>query len=146
MRKMNFLSNTVFRSSATNNVRKYAALILVSAYLFNTMGLSELFKINKLLQHFYVTKQITPELSFGEFLVMHYVTDDQNNNDNEEDTQLPFKAPGLVTSGISPGAAPIHVTHNFNIPLSKEADFSPTDVFFVAQEHLNAIWHPPQIA
>jgi len=73
-------------------VKKVAALFLLSIYLFSAIQLSELLKINVLLAHYHETEQHEPKISFFDFLVMHYVTDDGNSKDNDRDSQLPYKS------------------------------------------------------
>jgi hypothetical protein len=51
----------------------------------------ELGKIPALMDHFQEHKAQRSQLSFDEFLFMHYVGDDANDQDNNSDEQLPFK-------------------------------------------------------
>ena len=45
-----------------------------------------------LIQHFYETQKNDNNITFFHFLVMHYITDDLNDKDNNRDQQLPFKS------------------------------------------------------
>lgn len=70
----------------------HKALIFGVLLLFVTNGKAlELLKIPALVEHFSQHKSQQQELSFAEFLFMHYVGDDDNDADNTEDGQLPFK-------------------------------------------------------
>jgi len=51
----------------------------------------ELAKIPTLLEHYSEHKQQQSQLTFNDFLFMHYVGDDANDQDNSSDEQLPFK-------------------------------------------------------
>ncbi len=51
----------------------------------------ELVKIPALLEHFAQHKSQQNQLSFNDFLFMHYVGDDSNSQDNNSDSELPFK-------------------------------------------------------
>ncbi|MBK9801152.1 MAG: hypothetical protein IPP56_16000 [Bacteroidetes bacterium] len=79
-------------------MKKVAGLFLLSIYLLFATDLKELLKVNKLVLHYSETKEINNSISFFHFLEMHYVTDDANTTDNEQDKQLPFKSPDSLTS------------------------------------------------
>jgi len=73
--------------------------------LFVTNGkVIELGKIPALIEHFQQHKVQRSQLSFNEFLFMHYVGDDANDQDNNSDEKLPFKSTqehsGVSVDGI----------------------------------------------
>ena len=45
----------------------------------------------QLISHFDQHHQLNPQISFIDFLEMHYYGEDINDNDDEEDMKLPFK-------------------------------------------------------
>jgi hypothetical protein len=51
-----------------------------------------------LLEHFSEHKQLANDLTFWEFLVMHYQTD---TNHDTTDNELPFKVPGHSFTAVS---------------------------------------------
>lgn len=51
----------------------------------------EIVKVPALIEHYSQHKQQQSQLTFNEFLFMHYVGDDANSQDNNSDEQLPFK-------------------------------------------------------
>jgi hypothetical protein len=105
-------------------VKKVTAILFLSVYLFSTTGFGELFKINTLIQHFYETNNTGKHVGFLHFLVMHYVTDDLNDKDNDRDRQLPFKSPESYFSSTTSLYVPFQfvqtslTAHSFTIPES----------------------------
>ncbi len=45
----------------------------------------------QLIVHFIQHHQLNSQISFIDFLEMHYIGEDQDDNDDEEDMKLPFK-------------------------------------------------------
>lgn len=58
--------------------------------MFNS-SLGELFKLPELLSHFTEHRAINKDISIFEFISMHYMGNDLNDNDQDRDMQLPFK-------------------------------------------------------
>lgn len=54
-------------------------------------SVGELFKLPELVSHFSEHKAIDHSISLTDFLSMHYMGNDQNDNDQDRDMQLPFK-------------------------------------------------------
>lgn len=48
-------------------------------------------KVPQLISHFVDHHKINAQISFIDFLEMHYLGNDLNDNDEEEDMKLPFK-------------------------------------------------------
>ena len=124
-----------------------AALFLLSIYLFSAIQLYELLKINVLVAHYYETKQHEPEITFLDFLVMHYVTDDGNSKDNDRDCQLPFKSnSNLVANGVS--------TFTLNKPeeIIVPAIVADKTIFpdyrdpYISSNFSKLVWNPPRIS
>lgn len=100
-----------------------------------------------LVEHYQETRQSKSAVSFIDFLVMHYVTDDGNMKDNERDSQLPFKSPDSnVTNGFS-----YCVPDRFNEFKLKPLAASGQQLH-IAADNLPAsaflcfIWQPPKLA
>lgn len=51
----------------------------------------EMFKMPQLVSHFLQHKSLNSDVSFLDFLDMHYFGEDLQDNDDEEDMKLPFK-------------------------------------------------------
>lgn len=72
-------------------MRKLAAIFIVSVYLFGATEASQLLKLPVLVQHYYEHKAGNASVTLVQFLHMHYMGHDDNDNDNLRDMQLPFK-------------------------------------------------------
>ncbi len=72
-------------------VRKLVAISLVFVYLFGATEASQLLKLPVLVQHYYEHKAGNASVTLVQFLHMHYMGQDDNDNDDLRDMQLPFK-------------------------------------------------------
>jgi hypothetical protein len=130
-------------------VKKVTAILFLSVYLFSATGFGELFKINALIQHFYETNNIGKHVGFLHFLVMHYVTDDLNDTDNDRDRQLPFKSPETYFSNTTSLYTPFQfvqtslTAQSFTI---NKADLLVAKDCIVIADFKMPVWHPPQIS
>ena len=95
-----------------------------------------------LLEHYSEHKQKVSDISFWDFLVMHYKTDVSHDSD---DNQLPFKDPGHSFTA-STLALPIHkMVLKETITLTKiDYSFSYSETFIAS--HLSKIFQPPRIS
>jgi hypothetical protein len=111
--------------------------------------LRELFKLNILVAHFYETKKTDSSIGFTQFIIMHYLTDDLNDNDNDRDMQLPFKSPAPAkdfsnTSVYLPGQNNLSAIHFFVIYQS--GFYSPVKDLCVLTDYQSLVWHPPDFS
>jgi len=74
-------------------VRKISLYILILLINFNNCFFGQLSKIPVLVQHFMEHQERSngQGLAFTDFIAMHYLGQDINDNDDERDMQLPFK-------------------------------------------------------
>lgn len=129
------------------SLKKTAAIFLLSVYLFSATNLLELLKINVVVQHFRETKQLDNSVSLFQFLVMHYVTDDHNDKDNERDKHLPFKSPDICISNVCFVSIACQFSSlNFQFFGVEVNDFFPNNDSFVIASFHALIWHPPQFS
>jgi hypothetical protein len=94
-------------------------LLILTILLFSeTTELYQLVKLPALYTHYQAHQKLNPEVSFLTYLSMHYLGDDDNKNDDEEDMKLPFKkscvdassflaTPTIKTVAISPQEWPV---------------------------------------
>lgn len=121
---------------------------MLSIYLLAATKLNELFKLHVLIEHFQETKKEGNTITFLNFLVMHYLTDDLNDKDNDRDMQLPFKSNEIYISGSDTNGIPVYlaaalVTHTFTsnenyFIINLAGAFPLTDYHFT-------VWHPPKL-
>ncbi|ARS38326.1 hypothetical protein CA265_00925 [Sphingobacteriaceae bacterium GW460-11-11-14-LB5] len=72
------------------SVNKVILFLLFPILIFNT-SVREVIKAPQLIVHFIQHHDIDAQISFIDFLQMHYFGQDLNDNDEEEDMKLPFK-------------------------------------------------------
>lgn len=123
-----------------------SAILFLSIYILSAKGINELLKVNRLISHFYETKKENNTVTFFHFLVMHYITDDLNANDNSRDGELPFKSAETFISNSNalymPGKG-FQVLTSHTFPLNTR-DFITPKNSFTLPSYQNFIWHPPK--
>ncbi len=125
-------------------MKKVFCIFILHIYLFAATDLKEVLKAETLLEHYLETREQDSSVSFFRFIIMHYITDDNNDKDDDRDMQLPFKAHQHQVS-FSP------VTYlPPNISEVKELLFSPVSTFICCNDNrysvnfYSLVWHPPQ--
>ncbi len=127
-------------------MKKITVILLLFLYLFSVTDLKELCKIHELANHLEETKKLDNSVSFIDFLVMHYITDDGNNSDNDTDEKLPFKA-HHVYSTISFISLPNQfISLVFNAFPTFKSDFFYEDDSLIFSNYHTLVWHPPQFS
>jgi hypothetical protein len=141
-------TNKIFNTfNIFTSVKKITAILLLSVYLFSATDAKELLKMNVVFDHFTETRATDKAVSFLHFLVMHYVTDDHNDKDNNRDMQLPFKSPDTCIANNS--LVSLHnqfASFTFNFFPVNERDFIIAEKTFVISNYQALVWHPPQFS
>ncbi len=111
-------------------------------YLTSFTEVHELLRLPVLLEHFEEHKSQVNDMSFVDFLLMHYKTEVAHD---DQDNQLPFKVPGHSFAAISVGLPVQKINLSDVSPqiiLSNTFDY--TESFFSSS--LQAIFQPPKLA
>jgi len=118
------------------------AISFLVLYINSNTEFHEMLRLPILLEHYSEHKQKVSDISFWDFLVMHYKTDVSHDSD---DNQLPFKDPGH--SFTAPTLAlPIHkIVLKETVVLTKAVYSSTYSETFIAS-HLSEIFQPPRIS
>jgi hypothetical protein len=107
---------------------------------------AQLLRIPLLISHFIEHKQESNAISFGEFILIHYVEEYSSNGDYERDLDLPFKSldgnsiqvvASIPSNGCFLKAKPVY-TDGGKYNLFKEC--------FIDNAYLSSIWQPPRTA
>jgi hypothetical protein len=72
--------------------------IILVVFIFTSTSIGQLSKLPVLVAHFNEHKQQSKDLSFVEFLRMHYATTNDGDNDSAKDNELPFKKITPITN------------------------------------------------
>ena len=128
-------------------MKKFIAIFFTVIYLISIIGFTEIMKVGVLVEHFNETKCSDESVSFFDFIVMHYLTDDGNNSDNEKDSRLPFKSIDSGIIAISGSALPCTP---FGIKL-RRIDINKSDLLAYEDKFLflsvpRLIWNPPKVS
>lgn len=127
-------------------MKRFLAIFFFSVYLLSThVQVLELLKLPVLLEHFGEHRQRSPEVSFFQFLSMHYAQADTTDQDHERDMQLPFKtlshSPMIWLGCIVP-------QHEISFPsapvivVAREQSFPKEEAW--SSQYLSFIWQPPR--
>lgn len=124
-------------------VKRALVVFLTLAFMFSNTGFNQMLKLPVLLVHFGEHKKEKPQMSFAEFLHLHYVHGNVMDKDYEKDMQLPFKT-------VDFSFANLNIYHNlphFEVKapvLFTSSLVSIYHIFFISSSLLNNIWQPPK--
>ncbi|HEY0668126.1 MAG TPA: hypothetical protein VGD22_08140 [Sphingobacteriaceae bacterium] len=125
-------------------MKKLAAILFITIHLF-TNEVYQLIKLPVLFDHYEEHKILNPNISFLNYLTLHYVKDSSKDFDHERDMQLPFKMSDHFTAPVVPDFIPdftasLHVGFR-QIFLSKRCI---SDESSIRTDFLPGIWQPPR--
>ena len=128
-----------------HKLKKFTAILLLTAYLFSTTELHQLLKLPAVFEHFAEHRQKNKTMSFLQFLDMHYMHGSPKDKDYREDMKLPFKTADNCVSMVSPVVIPRLIyaleNHAIHIP-EKEMHISKDE--FIPSSCLSRVWQPPK--
>ncbi|WP_316818178.1 hypothetical protein [Pedobacter nyackensis] len=111
--------------------------------LFST-ELQELIKLPLLFQHYFEHKAINEDISFSRYLIDHYNSVPHTDNDEERDSQLPFKSVDKNSVLTSPAVPP---SDKFVIKMPTIIVFNSLSIYNdddVPAAFSGSIWQPPK--
>lgn len=119
--------------------------MLLTAYLFSTTELHQLLKLPMVFEHFADHRKGNKNISFLQFLDMHYMHDSPKDKDYSDDMKLPFKTADNCVSMASPVVIPhllnIFEIHIVNTPVKEM--YIPQDEM-IPSSYLSRVWEPPR--
>ena len=71
-------------------MRMTLIIALIAIHLFGNTELGQLFKLPKLVSHYFQHRKLNSAVTFIDFLSMHYGGDDGTTADDDIDNQLPY--------------------------------------------------------
>jgi hypothetical protein len=98
-------------------MRKKSALFFLFIYLFSTTEAHQLLKLPIVFQHYAEHQLEDKNISFIEFLDIHYMHGSPSDADYDRDMQLPFKSSVDCISNISFASVPAFIEFDFDRPL-----------------------------
>ena len=125
-------------------MRTTLILVLVGVHLFGNTELGQLFRLPKLISHYFQHKQLDPSLTFIDFLAMHYVGDDGTTADDDIDSQLPYHHVDNHCLSIVYYLSGQYV---FNINMIEhDTEYGSRLISGHPSEHISSILRPPRDA
>ncbi|MEJ8597191.1 hypothetical protein JSO62_00575 [Riemerella anatipestifer] len=126
--------------------RKFIIYGFITCYLVSFSEVREVLKLPVLIEHFVEHRNDNPEMSFGQFITLHYLSGDVHDDDYEEDMKLPFKSQNQNISSSIVLAMP--TSFDFKIKSSKiykekSQNFGYSDSFTIDNSDL--VFHPPRL-
>lgn len=73
-------------------MKKFILILLAVLFLNSSTELHEFFRLPLLVQHYSKHRSENHSLSFIDFLKLHYSNNHPDDNDDHDDTELPFKS------------------------------------------------------
>lgn len=123
-------------------MKRFLAISLLVLYINSNTEMHEVFRLPVLVEHFTEHKQLVGDISFWDFLVMHYNT---NVSHDADDNKLPFKDP--AHSFTAPTLAiPIHKIILSDTQLIAEVSHGSSYQETFIASHLSDIFQPPRVA
>jgi hypothetical protein len=127
------------------SLKKFTAILLLTAYLFSTTELHQLLKLPLVFEHFAEHRKENKNISFLQFLDLHFMHGSPRDKDYSEDMKLPFKTADSCTATISPVLMP-QLVQALGIPviIPTETKVRILDAWFNPSSYLSSIWQPPK--
>lgn len=124
-------------------VRKLLRNIILFIVILDTTSLCQVYKVPLLLKHFAEHQSLNHEITFSDFLSMHYLGKDLNDNDDDKDMQLPFKKVEAHTSNfIFVPNTPVFTFKRVYLPI--KAEYGPAVPQVDYSTVLGSLFRPPR--
>jgi len=125
-------------------VRKPAVLFLLLLMLMNSTEIYQLVRLPQLFSHYQEHRAENAQLTFLEFLGIHYAQGNVRDADYDKDQQLPYKTDNCC-SGFNIGYYMITQTILPTVPVySAEKEYVVMNKNAAPASYFNSIWQPPR--
>ncbi|OJV14301.1 MAG: hypothetical protein BGO21_16295 [Dyadobacter sp. 50-39] len=124
-------------------MRRLLRNIILFMVILDTTSLCQVYKVPLLLKHFAEHKSLDQAITFTDFLSMHYLGKDLNDNDDDKDMQLPFKKVEAHTSNfIFVPHTPVFTFKRVYLPI--KAEYGPAVSQVDYSTVLGSLFRPPR--
>ncbi|WP_353719773.1 hypothetical protein [Dyadobacter sp. 676] len=125
-------------------MRRLLRNIILFIVILDTTSLCQVYKVPLLLKHFAEHQSLDHEITFSDFLSMHYLGKDLNDNDDDKDMQLPFKKVEAHTSNfIFAPNTPVFTFRRVYLPV--KAEYGPAVSQVDYSTVLGSLFRPPRV-
>ena len=127
-------------------MKKIVSIFFITLFIFSTTELAELFRIPALLIHFVEHQEESPDISFIDFLHIHYnkeLADHHPDKASDAHQNLPFNGSHVTTTFFVS-------SHSYMVKFKnmQEGDpklaFQSSDDPYSKNSYLSSIWEPPK--
>lgn len=126
-------------------MKRIAVIFLFALYLISATEAKQLLKFPVLFEHYAEHKQHNKNISFFDFIYMHYAGSDFDDGDQDRDRQLPFKSSTFAVSDMAsfvPASSSVSLKPAVS---TKDQAFFTEDLHFKSS-YLTSIWQPPKVS
>lgn len=124
-------------------MRRVLGFVLLFSFLSSITELHEVFKLPELLKHFATHQSKSPDLTFIEFLGIHYSSEEESKSRTEHEN-LPFKSQDEFCHMPVIKALPADVKLLIKEVFTSLLSNLPADEQFISRD-ISSIWQPPKI-
>jgi hypothetical protein len=126
-------------------LKQQIAIFLFAIFLIGNSPCKEVLKLPLLVQHFAEHQQQHPNLTFLQFLQMHYLHDNANVADHDTDLKLPFKTMDVSSNPLEYFTNEMHYFIKQSIiPACTNVSHSSNYTCLIFNIYLHSIWQPPR--
>ena len=125
-------------------LKKLLTIFLLIMYLFSTTEAHQLLKLPVVFEHYAEHKTENSNISFLEFLDMHYMHGNPNDKDRDRDMQLPFKTSDYCACAVTAFVSLIQQISIGNPDKIINLQYRIPKNDFINSSYLSNIWQPPK--
>lgn len=125
-------------------MKKIISISILAIYMLSCTEFDQLLRIPLLVVHFVEHKQESKDISFSEFMLIHYVQEYSFNGDYEQDTNLPFKSVDGSTIQVVAFITLLSPCLKAKPIYAEDKRFKPFEQLFIDNAYLSSIWQPPK--
>lgn len=126
-------------------MKKTLSIIILFAYLSSYTEFRELLKLPLLLEHYSEHNSKDINLSFSDFLYMHYIHAHDADGDDEKDKNLPFKSHNGCSSNFSSNLYAQQQTIDIKPFITELINSISCSEDYYYPSFSASIWQPPKV-
>lgn len=126
-------------------LKKIISIAILFVYVITCTEFAQLLRVPILVSHFFEHKEEDEGISFGEFMLIHYVAE-YGEDDYQQDTHLPFKAVDGNTIQIIAFVPFLSSCLKAKPIYAKVQKYDPYVDGFIDNAYLSSIWQPPKLS
>lgn len=124
-------------------MRKTLVILLIGIHLAGNTEAAQLLRLPQLISHYFQHRQLDGDISFFQFIAMHYGGDDGTSADDDYDSKLPchnisHTTISLVLTSITKDLSSV------TIPVVANIDYNEKPAAGISSKHVLLILQPPR--